>query len=857
MSPSELQALFAQIADLDPQQREQFYQSNSIPAEVRAELESLISFDQQANGQTLNLLVTSAAADWSFGNAPEFCGPYRLVRLVAQGGMGAVYLGERIDGELIMQVAVKLIHSAIAGAKNFETRFLKERQILASLSHPGIARLLDAGRTPDRGVPYLVMEFVDGVPIDVYCIDKPLDARIRVLIDVCDAVAYLHRNLVIHRDLKPSNILVDATGHAKLLDFGIAKILDEVAADAGMTQEMLLTPEYASPEQTAGLATTTATDIYSLGKVLRKISGTEEDGRGALRQDLRSIVEMCLREEPERRYATADALAGDLRAALESRPVRARSGNRTYQMGRFVRRHWISTTAVVSALLVLTGALIFANRERSSAEARFSQLRALAQTVFRFDESLRNVPGTTKAREEVVSASLAYLDGLNANPAALDRDPALALEVANGYKLVGNAQGSPRTANLGKLEPAKDNLEKASNIIERLLARDPRHQQALILGMEVSADLASVGDYLNLVDVVQRQSDLIRKYTSTLKSSGFPADERTRLRILSSLATVGLACSNTQQLDRAAEHLRQGIELAEPLPPSSTKVQLLSNMSSVLRRKGELEDSLRMIERAYEIHKQVKYPSDRVRLSATYSVLTRLGSVLGEDETINLGRGSDAVAPLREALQLSQDWVAKDPNDAAFRDRVVKTSRVLGDILRHSNPAEALAVYENGIEAARALKNVSGKRDEARLLAKTAFPLRKLGRADEGQRRIDAALERLKELGLYPPKSKEFSEELDSVIRCLAEHQFETGHADAARKTYEQWMAWVKESDGKPQTLGDALAFARLYEAARRTYLALGMATEAEQLQTKRRELWMDWDKKLPGNRYIAARLAE
>lgn len=856
MQSPDLQELFVQVADLTPEEREHFYASRSIPQSVRDELETLIRFDKAETSRTVQQLLSSAAADWSSAKSPEVCGPYRLVRLLARGGMGAVYLGERVDGELTLRVAVKLIDSAVAGARSFEPRFLQERQILASLSHPGIARLLDAGHTTDTGVPYLVMEFVDGVPIDEFCAPKNLSAKLQILLEVCDAVAYLHRNLIVHRDLKPSNILVDQSGRPKLLDFGIAKVLDEVAADAGITQERLLTPEYASPEQAEGRATTTATDVYSMGVILRKITRIGAQ-RGALENDVRSIVEMCLRPEPELRYPSMDALAGDIRAALASRPVRARAGNRWYRAARAIRRHWVPAAALAGALLSLTVGIIYANRQRAIAEQRFSQLQNLARVVFNFDGSLRSVPGTTRAREELISASLAYLDGLSRDPQSLARDKALGLEVANGYKLVAHAQGSPRTANLGKLAPARDHFGKAARIIEGVLAREPNHREALVLAIEVAADLASIGDYQNDLALVRQQSTNVERYTARLKESGFPPDGPARLAVLTSLATAGLACSNMQQLTQAASHLRQGIELATPMPPSATKVQLLSNMSAVQRRMGELDVALRSIEQAYAVHRQVEYPSDRTRMSAAYSVLTRLGSVLGEDESLNLGRGREALPPLREALQLAETWVAKDSHDAGLRDRVVKTSRVLGDILRHTQPAEALDVYERGLQSARAMKNISGKRDEARLLAKMAFPLRKLGRAEEGGRRIEAAFSVLRELGMYPPKPGQFPAEMDGVVRCLAEHQLETGRPDFAKKTYEQWLAWVEERRIVPENLMAVNDLSRFYAAARRAHAAAGDQAGADRMDALRRRLWKEWEGKMPGNRLIQSRMSD
>jgi serine/threonine protein kinase len=266
----DVRLLFHELADLSAEDRARVLAERRIGSEVRQEIESLLRFDS-ADIQSLTVCVADAAGqvlDSAQGRDLGSCGPYRLVRMLGSGGMGAVYLGERSDGEIQQKVAVKLLR-ADGHRPAWRDRFLRERQLLASLDHLSIVRVIDAGHTND-GRPYLVMEYVDGVPIDVYGPAIPLRDRLILFLRVCEGVAHAHRHLIIHRDLKPSNILVDASGQPKLLDFGIAKLLDETA-DATQTIERLLTPNYASPEQLSGAVQTTATDVYSLGAVLYKL----------------------------------------------------------------------------------------------------------------------------------------------------------------------------------------------------------------------------------------------------------------------------------------------------------------------------------------------------------------------------------------------------------------------------------------------------------------------------------------------------------------------------------------------------------------------------------------------------------
>lgn len=346
---------------------------------------------------------------------------YRLLRRLGAGGMGVVYLAERSDGGFVQKVALKLLNAVAETSPELRQRFARERELLARLDHPGIARLLDGGILAD-GRPFLAMEYVEGERIDTHAARLPLDGRIALFIKVCEAVADAHRCLVIHRDLKPANILVDAHGQPRLLDFGIARMVEdeEVAAAHTRTGQHALTLAYASPEQVACRPLTTATDVYSLGAVLyqlvcgqapfanvdtpaglyqaiartdvpppsRRIHGGKVSplrGRGAL-ADIDAIVLKALRKEPEQRYASVAALADDLRRYLQRRPVAARGGQRWYRLRRFLRRNaWPLAGAAVVALSVVAGlvaslhALRQARTQQAVAEQRGQQLQRIVE----------------------------------------------------------------------------------------------------------------------------------------------------------------------------------------------------------------------------------------------------------------------------------------------------------------------------------------------------------------------------------------------------------------------------------------------------------------------------------------------
>src|SRR5262245_304717 len=334
-----VEELFHQVADLPAAARTRYFAEHHVDEETRREVEALLAFEPDASAWLVHdISVAARRALPQIEAGSGRCGPHRLLSVIGRGGMGAVYLAERADGEVDQRVAIKLLPPG-AGDLQRE-RFLQERQILATVTHPNIARLIDAGHF-DHGQPFLAMEYIDGQPIDTFAATLTLRQTIALFLKVCAAVAYLHRHLIVHRDLKPANILVTADGEPKLLDFGIAKLLEPAAVSA-VTNLPMLTPAYASPEQLTGGQLSTATDIYSLGALLyRLLTGkathdvsdqsqdafvlavaTREPTRPSrwaseLKGDLESIVLKALRHDPLERYPTAESFADDLQAFLD------------------------------------------------------------------------------------------------------------------------------------------------------------------------------------------------------------------------------------------------------------------------------------------------------------------------------------------------------------------------------------------------------------------------------------------------------------------------------------------------------------------------------------------------------------
>jgi eukaryotic-like serine/threonine-protein kinase len=480
--------------------------------ELRRRIESLI----EADAQSWSLMEAPAAASSSLKAATrlptsgERIGAYEILREIGHGGMGVVYLARRSDDQFEKNVAIKLALVGLAG-DSLERRFRAERQIVASLDHPNIARLLDGGTTAE-GRPFLVMEYVEGQPLGLWCDTRKLSTRERleIFLEVCAAVQYAHQHLVVHRDLKPANILVTEQGNVKLLDFGIAKLIaPDLSGDATErtgTLFRLLTPDYASPEQVRGGPISTVSDVYALGVVLYELLTGEKPYRvtdsspaemlwiicerepakpstvakppasKALAGDLDTIILTALRKEPARRYASVGAFARDIRRHLGGLPVEARTDSFGYRTGKFIQRHRAAVAATVLVVAALAGGLIMTLREarrartaEASAERRFNDVRRLANSfLFEIHDQIKDLPGSTPARQLLVKRALEYLDSL-----AKERsdEPALARELAAAYQKVGDVQGNPYQPNLGDLSGGLTSYRKAIDLLVSLTDR--------------------------------------------------------------------------------------------------------------------------------------------------------------------------------------------------------------------------------------------------------------------------------------------------------------------------------------------------------------------------------------------------
>ena len=405
---------------------------------------------------------------------PERAGAYKITGLIGRGGMGAVYTAERDAGDFEHTVAVKIVRPGVLN-EALIARFENERQILANLNHPGIARLFDGGSLPD-GSPYIVMELVDGVSISEWVRDKKLspEESLSLFADVCDAVAHAHQNMIVHRDITPNNVLVTRTGASKLIDFGIAKTqaTDLSNLVTNNIESLTYTPGFAAPERLAGAPVNTLSDIFSLGRLLANML----DGM-ALPEDVTAIIGKATRAEPVERYPTATALSEDIRAYLSGYPVEAQDGDAFYRFRKFFSRRKLAVTfgstaaiGLVSAFAITALQYVRAERALDRANARFEQARELSRTlIFDTYDEFAKVEGTLEPRQSLVNLVGDYVDALAADPYAPSD---ILYDVGTMSHRLSNIYGGLGMANLGDTDRSGELLSSAATALESVLNED-------------------------------------------------------------------------------------------------------------------------------------------------------------------------------------------------------------------------------------------------------------------------------------------------------------------------------------------------------------------------------------------------
>ena len=734
------------------------------PAQRSAHVRAAAADDAELCIRTLDLLAAHARSEGFLEPAaaaqpvPQL-GPYRLIEKLGSGGMGQVWLAERDDGSYRQQVAIKLLASLL-GDPESRRRAEAERQFLAWLDHPHIARVLDGGTTA-AGQPYLVMEYVDGVAIDRWCREQALDLRERItlFLQLLSAVAAVHRALIVHRDIKPANILVDAQGQSRLLDFGIAKSLDAQASRT-RTGLMPLTPEYASPEQLLGQPLTTAADIYSLGLLLdelltgrarhagialtdlaRHIADAAEspasarvdaaalnlaprqarDWRRRLHGDLDRVIAKALAPEPAQRYESASAFADDLQRWLHNRPVLARAGGLVYRWRKFLRRNRLPVAVASAAVLALALGLGLAAREAGRA-AREGD-RALRANRFLADMIGNANPFTggkpillVDALDRAVASIPQQLQGqplLEADVRRAIGDAYLALERNDAAKLQLDRAAALR-AGEGGTEYARV-LSGQAQLDWRLAdyARaEQRYQQALqhcdsnAAGQRLRSEL--LNDYAALLNDQGRYAEALPLLQQAwqLKQQLPEVLPRDRYVNLSNLAN---ALDGVGRRDEAYATYEQALQLAQtitPLPELDISIGL-NNFAYLQDEMGRKTEAAATQERAVALTRKVMGP-DYPRLSGQLSNLAQ--------RYLNIGRNDDAATAIADALRLAPSgYDADDPKLGHVYVVAASIALARGDRNEAATRAQqALAIY------ARTATLEPGRREKAAQLLEAA-----------------------------------------------------------------------------------------------------------------------------------------
>lgn len=684
----QVEAIFTNALDLPEDKRGAWVAAATEGRpELRAQVQSLLEAHARA-GQFLDTPLPAGLAAW----IGRRLGPYRILEQIGRGGMGAVFRAERED-QFRKQVAIKIIGTGIINAAMLR-RFLDERQILAGLEHPNIARLLDGGAT-EEGMPYMVMEYVQGVPVTQYCERHAMGARDRLELfqTVCLAVHHAHQHLVVHRDIKPANILVTPGGVPVLLDFGIARILDPLTATTAETRALLqpLTPDYASPEQLRGEPVTTATDVYSLGVLLyelltgrRPYSLAQATLAEAIRiisenapakpetgdEDLDNILIKAIRREPQERYASARDVAEDIARYLQGLPVLARHGSFGYVARKTIARHKIAFASAAAALILIAAGVgavgweaHIANQERARAQKRFDELRGLARSViFELHDGIAQLPGSTEVRRTLVTRALAYLDSLARDSAG---DAGLQTELAAAYRRVGDVQGKWSAPNLGDTQGALTSYRKGLEIVGRALANGPRQSRLLAQAAWLNLSIGEI--YIGTRNVPESRKYVSRGLDLMRAAPHSESDMASALLDMFLATRLMDPAAARRYLDQAAQAYEAALAEQPEAPGRQQNVALAQRYLASYDTYRDPASALRHLERSLQLD-ELRKKADPLNAGASLDVSTDLLEI-GHIQ-MNANRPQAALGNYRRALALRQSLAAADPKNVLGRTRL-------------------------------------------------------------------------------------------------------------------------------------------------------------------------------------------
>lgn len=843
--------------------KEVFHTAFDLPAVERAEF--LAKYDESlrcevqklfdASEEADNFIVEPAFVEVGFINENEtdfYIGKqideYKILAEIGQGGMGTVYVAARADESFDKKVAIKLIKRGMDTMAILK-RFVLERRILAQLEHPNIASLLDGGSTAE-GLPYLVMEYIEGEPVTKFCDSHrfSIEERLKLFQKICAAVSYAHQNLVIHRDIKPSNILVTKDGTPKLLDFGIAKLLNPDwqvdTAEATATIFRIMTPEYASPEQIRGLAITTASDVYSLGVVLSELltgkrpfaigkntnenkPQTQDENKQrsktknlkSLEFDLENIVNKSLSEEPERRYQTVQEFSEDIRRHLAGLPVTATADSTFYRLNKFVKRHraGVFTSIFIVLTLLVSTTITFwqsiaARRAQAKAEQRFKQVRQLTNSfMFEFHDSIRDLPGSVGARELVLKKALEYLDSLAGEQTD---DSSLKFELATAYKKVGDIQGRAQSSNLGDTKGGLESYQKAKGIFADLHESDSGNSQYRVGLAETYLEISLVnqltGDYENSLGNIQQALLLFEE-----QIAADPTDISSKTTLAHCYKIIGDLVASKGNLEGSMEYYRKDLETSE----------------SILKANPENEYAKGMLISAYDA----------------------IGTTLGNPNYTNLGNSEGALEAYRKQLDLCTEALSRDKNNVQKQHSQAFTLKNIGEVLTTMKDWEnALENYRQSLTIYQNLTQADAK--DAYINATFAYLQTNIGEALAETGKVKEALEYHHQAIEQLTKLTETDQENSTYLTYLARANQRKGDALVKAKRIEEAIEFYEKAlKNDEQMANEDIENMDIRLALAEDYAKLGKANFllAEILTKKKTELLQEARRKFEQSRTV------
>ena len=818
---SDVEPYLDQALDLSVSERQQFLESLAAdqPGIAAALRELLIERDQLEAKGFLECPVEVPVETALIG---EQIGPYTIEALIGRGGMGEVWRAFRSDGRFEGKCAIKFLDRYAASPSALD-RFRREGRLLARLSHPHIARLIDAG-VSGSGRPYLVLEYVDGERIDRYCDSHSLgiEARVQLLLGVLAALAHAHTNLVVHRDIKPSNVLVTADGVVKLLDFGIAKLLNPEADTAGLSmptrlEDSALTPEFAAPEQLLGEPASTATDVFQLGVLMyvlftgrlpldigsasraqriRAVLDREPPwmsavaapaARRALRGDLDAIASKALRKLPQERYATAAALADDLRRYLGHEPVAARANLLGYRVAKFVRRYRAAVVATSVALLALIAATTFAllqmreaqfQRDQSRAQAARAELQAEFVTLM-----MSTVGDKPTTAEQLLDAGVQLLDK------HYTADPR--------FRATALLNLSARYADLGLTEKQYALIRSADAIAVSL------HDPLLTARSQCGLAQAEI-DLGHMDQAVAAVSAGRAALAQTTHPDPLYVEDCTEAE-----ADLAAAQGDPAAATRIAEQALAVLEQAKET--RDLRYQgLLGRIADYYKQAGDTHKGFEYVQRALTA-------SEQTGLSDTDAYLTDLHNVASS--YMNFGEFREACSREKQVVTRLQ---------ATGRTVITAMAVLYGScFLRQGHAEEALSWYDRGLSAALADNDLSLQMHARANRAKALIALKRFAEADAELARVEALGNQNIPSGTTP---------LARARLTRAELLLAQGRPDEARRALERILPTLRDPNGGAAILLSRalLDSARIARAQNRLADAASAAEEALQEDIRR-----------------------